>query len=241
MQKTSNLPSESGKRKNFNLIVPLNLLINLDKHSAADICKNHLKLLEKFCLDDNQFICWMCHNFNYSDEHRGHRVVSLEEAYDVIKNQSEHNLELLDRMNSLVHFRIRYTNQCRVDIETDLKKAKKKLTTYTDKIIADIHSLEERKIQELDEEHKKRDIYISQNQVALQRLSSEIKTLLNNKPDNLIGVLKQYKGAFITRMLSIFNDLGTTGFIKTLTNGIIFPSTNPVDVTLDLPKYEKIK
>lgn len=46
---------------------------------------NHLKLLEKFCLDDNQFICWMCHNFNYADEHRGHRVVSLAEAYKIIK------------------------------------------------------------------------------------------------------------------------------------------------------------
>ena len=66
-----------------------------------------------------------------------------------------------------------------------------------------------------------------QNLEALDILTKEIDTLLSNKPENLHGVLKQYKA--------------TTGFIKTLTNGIIFPSTNKVDITLQLPKYEKIK
>ena len=64
----------------------------------------------------------MCHNFNYSDEHRGHRVVSLPEAYKIIKKQSIQNLKLLDRMLNLVNYRIRYTTQCRHDIENDLKR-----------------------------------------------------------------------------------------------------------------------
>jgi len=87
--------------------------------------------------------------------------------------------------------------------------------------------LRQRKLEELEEEHLERDTYMSENQDALNILSDEIKQLLNNHPDTLHGVLKQYKA--------------TTGFIKTLTNGIIFPNQNPVDITLDLPKYDRIK
>lgn len=47
---------------------------------------------------------------------------------------------------------------------------------------------------ELKEEHLFRDEYMLQNQEALQSLSSEIKTLLDNQPETLHGVLKQYKG-----------------------------------------------
>jgi hypothetical protein len=49
--------------------------------AKTDFCKNHLKLMETFCMDDKTFTCWMCHHFNYSEKHRGHKVVSMEEAY----------------------------------------------------------------------------------------------------------------------------------------------------------------
>lgn len=65
------------------------------KYSCADVCKNHLKLLETFCIDDKTFTCWMCHNFNYSDDHRGHKVVGLEEAYQLLKEESQDNLTLI--------------------------------------------------------------------------------------------------------------------------------------------------
>jgi hypothetical protein len=130
-------------------------------------------------------------------------------------------------MQSIVQHRIRYTNQCRFEIANDLKVANKSLIDYTDKIISDIYELRQRKKDELEEEHLVRDQYMVQNETALKELGEEINILLKNQPDSLHGVLKQYKA--------------TTGFIKTLTNGITLPPTNAVDICLDLPKYEKIK
>ena len=68
---------------------------------------------------------------------------------------------------------------------------------------------------------------MSLNFDALMSLSDQIKEILDKQPDTLHGVLKQYKS--------------TCGFIQTLSNGIIFPPANDVDITLRLPKYEKIK
>ncbi|CAI2360886.1 unnamed protein product [Moneuplotes crassus] len=198
-----------------------------EKYSIADICKSHLKILEKFCLDDNHFICWMCHNFNYSDEHSGHKVVGLPEAYKIIKKQSVTNLNLLERMKVIVDERIKYTKKCRHIIDADLKSSKISLNDYIDKIINELNSLRERKTQELDEEHLERDAYMLENIEALDALSEEIQSLLSKNPETLHGVLKKYKS--------------TTGFIKTLTNGIIFPKPIEVDIQLDFPKYDRIK
>ena len=197
------------------------------RYSAADICQNHLKVLEKFCLDDNQFVCWMWHNFNFSDDHRGHRVASIPEAYRIIKKQSNHNLNLLEKMQNIVKYRIRYTSQCRFKIDSDLKQWQKSLNDYWNKIISDINSLRQCKLDELQEEFESRDQYMIENFDALMSLSDEIKDLLNWKPGSLHEVLKQYKA--------------TSGFIRMITNGIIFPPANDVDVSLILPKYERLK
>ena len=169
----------------------------------------------------------MWHNFNYSDDHRGHKVVTIPEAYKVIKKQSVQNLNLLERMQNLVKHRIRYTSQCRFQIDSDLKVCQKNLNEYCDKIINDINILRKEKLDELFEEFEFRDKYMSQNFDALMSLSDEIKLLVDKQPDTLHGVLKQYKA--------------TWGFINTLSNGIIFPPANNVDITLRLPKYDKIK
>ena len=134
----------------------------------------------------------MCHNFNYSDEHRGHRVVSLPEAYKIIKKQSIQNLNLLDRMLNLVNYRIRYTTQCRHDIENDLKRWEAEITEYTgkslynsiidksniDQLINELYLLRHQKIELLRAEHERRDKYMVENYDALVRLSDEIKLLI---------------------------------------------------------------
>ena len=75
-----------------------------------------------------------------------------------------------------------------------MNAAQKSLNEYTDRLINDIQEIRKRKMDELKEEHLFRDEYMLQNQEALQGLSSEIKTLLDNQPETLHGVLKQYKG-----------------------------------------------
>ncbi len=87
------------------------------QYDRADICKNHLKLLETFCMDDKQFTCWMCHHFNYSDVHRGHKVVSLEEAYRKLRIEYKENLGLLMCLKQFVDQRLNYLNECRAQFK----------------------------------------------------------------------------------------------------------------------------
>ena len=44
----------------------------------------------------------MCHHFNYSDIHRGHKVVSLEEAYRKLRLEYKENLGLLLQIKQFV-------------------------------------------------------------------------------------------------------------------------------------------
>lgn len=90
---------------------------------------------------------------------------------------------------------------------------------------------------ELREEYEMRDGYMTQNYSALSSLAKDIKELLENQPETLHGVLKQYKGTHCLNLISI----GTTSFIKTLTNGIIFPEAVEVDISLEFPDYKKIR
>lgn len=101
------------------------------------------------------------------------------------------------------------------------------MTDYVDRVISELIELRDRKINECRIEHERRDKYMVENLTALKSLSTEIKSLLDKNPETLHGALKQFKG--------------TTGFIKTLTNGIIFPDQNKVDITMKLPKYDLIR
>lgn len=89
---------ENGKIKN-------SILIRMTRSHKLIFENNHLKLLETFCLDDKQFTCWMCHNYNFSDDHRGHKVVGLEEAYRILRTENIGNFTFL-KSSTLVIFKI---------------------------------------------------------------------------------------------------------------------------------------
>jgi len=56
----------------------------------------------------------MCHHFNYSDVHRGHKVVSLEEAYRKLRLEYKENLGLLLCLRTFVQERLNYLNDCKL-------------------------------------------------------------------------------------------------------------------------------
>lgn len=53
-------------------------------------------------MDDKQFTCWMCHHFNYSEKHRGHKVVPMEEAYRRLRMEYRENKDLLKNIQEMV-------------------------------------------------------------------------------------------------------------------------------------------
>jgi NAD+--asparagine ADP-ribosyltransferase len=65
----------------------------------------------------------MCHHFHYSDIHRGHKVVSLEEAYRKLKIEYKENHGLLLQMKQFVDKRLNYFQSSR----DKLKKVRRKV------------------------------------------------------------------------------------------------------------------
>ena len=62
--------------------------------------------METFCLDDWMFTCWMCFNGNYTEEHKGHNVVPLPEAYRLLKSECDSNAELIKQIWKVVFKRV---------------------------------------------------------------------------------------------------------------------------------------
>ncbi|XP_054833711.1 E3 ubiquitin-protein ligase TRIM39-like isoform X2 [Eublepharis macularius] len=54
--------------------------------SAREVCKKHLEALKLFCMEDHALICVVC---DRSQEHKGHRVVPVEEAAQECKGRAE--------------------------------------------------------------------------------------------------------------------------------------------------------
>ena len=50
----------------------------------------------------------MCHHFNYGDKHRGHKVVPLNKAYEVIKKKYLENQLYLEGIEKVCMKRLLY-------------------------------------------------------------------------------------------------------------------------------------
>lgn len=168
----------------------------------------------------------MCHNYNFSDDHRGHKVVSLEEAYSILRTENMENLSLMNSMNKFVNQRSSYLDKCRNKMKSDRHIAEKQIDDYFTKIIEDFKALKEKKINELNVVFKKHDSYMRKNEEACGKFIQLSRKILNISPDSLYEVLKQYNMS--------------TGFIKSVANGINFPTETVVDITLKTPNYSII-
>lgn len=104
-------------------------------------------------MEDKQFTCWMCHHFNYSDIHRGHKVVSLEEAFQKLRVEYKENLGLLLGIRQFVERRLLYLNQSRETFKKDLETSEKVIDSYINSIIKELQTVQEEKKRECRELH----------------------------------------------------------------------------------------
>eukprot|EP00347_Sterkiella_histriomuscorum_P000465 403375754 len=209
---------------NSNIIV--NRIIQDEvEYDRQDICKNHLKLLETFCLDDKQFTCWMCHHFNYSDVHRGHKVVSLEEAYRKLRVEYKENLGLLLCIKQFVDRRLSYLNQCRDNFKKDLETAEKQIDSYINKLIRELQAVQEEKKKECRELYQQldKDIIVQLN--SLEAYKSELVEIEVIQPKSLYETLKLFKT--------------TNVFLKNISSGIQFPEEQKVFLKVEHPNTKE--
>ena len=136
------------------------------------------------------------------------------------------NLTLMASMNKFVGQRLKFLDHCRRTIKKDRDKAEKQISDYFAEIVKDLKITKAKKIQELYDIHNKHDAYMKQNELACQEFIKLSKRVLEISPDSLYDVLKQYNMS--------------TGFIKSIANGINFPPENNVDITLKTPNYKVI-
>lgn len=152
--------------------------------------------------------------------------MSLEEAYSILRTENMENLSLMNSMNKFVNQRSSYLDKCRNKMKSDRHIAEKQIDDYFTKIIEDFKALKEKKINELNVVFKKHDSYMRKNEEACGKFIQLSRKILNISPDSLYEVLKQYNMS--------------TGFIKSVANGINFPTETVVDITLKTPNYSII-
>ena len=87
----------------------------------------------------------MCHHFNYSDVHRGHKVVSLEEAYRKLRVEYKENLGLLLSIKQFVDRRLDYLENSRYHFKRDLETAEKRIDAYIENLIKELQKVQDEK------------------------------------------------------------------------------------------------
>jgi len=129
----------------------------------------------------------------------------------------------MSSMNKFVNNRLSYLDKCRTKIRVDKGKAEKQIEDYFDKVVRDTLLLKAKKLEELEEVHSKHDNFMKKNEQACRKFIEISRKILNINPDSLYEVLKQYNMS--------------NGFIKSIANGVNFPSEQKVDITMKIPAY----
>lgn len=130
-------------------------------------------------------------------------------------------------METILQKRIDYVEDCRKKIEADKLHNIKSVDDYFSKLMKDARVVSARKKALIEEEYEKLDREMRITMDALGAYDQNLQEIRKVKPDNLYETLKLYKQ--------------TTCFIRTISKGINFPPERPVDVTLQLPSYERVK
>ncbi|XP_067319428.1 E3 ubiquitin-protein ligase TRIM39-like [Anolis sagrei] len=163
---------------------------------SEKVCERHQEPLKLFCEDDQILICVVC---DKSKEHRQHKVIPKEEAFEEYKNKIWDHLKILEkeRDDILTH---------KQSLETEMQKLLENIETERTKIVTEFKQLREfldkkeqdllTQLQDLDKEIQN----ISSEETA--RLSEEISSVetdikkmeeKHNQPEN--ELLQDIKGS----------------------------------------------
>ncbi|CAI5768045.1 finger RFP-like [Podarcis lilfordi] len=164
--------------------------------ALGKVCERHQEPLKLFCKDDQDPICVVC---DKSKEHRDHKVIPKEEAFEEYQGKILRHLEFLNKQKGEIQ-------SSKLTVETESQNLLKQTATERQKIMADFQQLHQfleeqeclllTQLKELDDGIKNcRNLYIA-------RLCEEIASL-NNLIRQLEEKQKQPVTEFLQNMRSI--------------------------------------
>ncbi|XP_048016561.1 E3 ubiquitin/ISG15 ligase TRIM25-like isoform X2 [Megalobrama amblycephala] len=156
-------------------------LVEASRNIQENICLSHGKLLEIYCQDDHQCICYLC----MFDNHNGHRLVSLESEWT---NQKKELKEVKVACQKLIQERERGQQELREAVKSfkssaletmeDIEKVFTELICSLEKkrseIKEQIRAQEKTEIDRAEELHK----HLDQELTELRKRQAEIEKLL---------------------------------------------------------------
>ncbi|XP_077777980.1 zinc finger protein RFP-like [Podarcis muralis] len=180
------------------------------------VCERHQEPLKLFCEDDQAPICVVC---DKSKEHRDHKVIPKEEAFEEYQGKILHHLEFLNKQREEIL-------SSKLNGETESQNLLKQTDMERQKIMADFQQshqfLEEQEclllaqLKELDDEIK------SWEDKHIAKLSEEMSSI-----DDLIKELeekqKQPATEFLQNMRSILERCNENENKNKTMNAIVFP------------------
>ncbi|XP_056114767.1 E3 ubiquitin/ISG15 ligase TRIM25-like isoform X2 [Rhinichthys klamathensis goyatoka] len=180
-------------------------LVQASRDIQENICLSHGKLLEFYCQDDRQCICYLC----MIDNHNGHRVVSLESEWT---NQKKELKEIKVSCQKLIQERERGKRELSAAVKLlkssalesmeDIEKVFTELICSLEKkrseIKEQIRAQEKTEIDRAEELHK----HLDQELTELRKRQAEIDKLLIT--DDQLHGLKNYYSHFRAVSLCVF-------------------------------------
>ncbi|XP_051719312.1 E3 ubiquitin/ISG15 ligase TRIM25-like [Ctenopharyngodon idella] len=180
-------------------------LVEASRNIQENICLSHGKLLEIYCQDDRQCICYLC----MIDNHNGHRLVSLESEWT---NQKKELKEIKVACQKLIQERERSQRELREAVKSfkssaletmeDIEKVFTELICSLERkhseIKEQIRAQEKTEIDRAEELHK----HLDQELTELRKRQAEIEKLLIT--DDQIQCLKSCQSVCV---LPTFEDV----------------------------------
>ncbi|XP_051535198.1 tripartite motif-containing protein 16-like [Myxocyprinus asiaticus] len=173
-------------------------LVKVSTHVQENICLNHGKLLDVYCQDDCQCICYLC----MIDNHKGHSVVSVEYEWTKKKKllkkkkvKCQKMIQERERGQQELSEAVKSFNISAQEAEEDSEKAFSELICSLEKKRSEIKDLiraqEKSEIDRAEKLHKQLD----QELTELRQRDEEIQKLLVT--DNQVFFLKSFYSLFV--------------------------------------------
>ncbi|XP_030634636.1 E3 ubiquitin/ISG15 ligase TRIM25-like [Chanos chanos] len=157
-------------------------LVNASTDLQESICPHHDKLLEVYCKDDQQCICFLC----TMDEHKGHDTVSAESKWAEKQEELKENQKRLQRRMTEMEEKLQELKQT---MDT-VKRSAQTAVEESEKIFTELICLVEKKRSEVTEMIRAQEkAELTRAERLQERLEQEISQL--NQRDAELGRLSQ--------------------------------------------------
>ncbi|XP_073682119.1 E3 ubiquitin/ISG15 ligase TRIM25-like [Garra rufa] len=200
-------------------------LVEASKNIQENICLSHGKLLEIYCQDDSQLICWLC-----TDNHKGHSMVFVDSEWTNKKDEivekevsCQKLIQERERGHRELSEAVKLLTSSALETMEDVEKVFTELICFLEKkrseIKEQIRAQEKTEIDRAEEIH----IHLDQELTELRKRQSESKKLLTTddqvycpKSHQSMFTLPTFEGSITQQTNRFFKDISISMFKEAL-------------------------